>query len=217
MKMLVVGLSFLSALVFGASSHAALLNLQSTNVSPTVWKVAGPSASMPADGAFVTASIMNPTPDGYGSLFGTVGGVQQGWISNNTNGLANTPVGTYYFRQEFTNALPSQIVSIKFDMLHDNNAVVLFNGSTVYTSPELTGYQLPGDTVSFSAAALVGVNKLDFILQNTASLGSINPVGLSVKFDAQNTQINPIPEPASLALWGSLTTLGLVGARRRRK
>lgn len=215
MRVLVLGL----ALIFGAlctsTGSAALLPLKNTTLgNESSWS----GSFTPLVGATTSFSpkVMTSTPAPYGTLFGTVGGVQQGWLSNDQNGLANTPLGTYTFTQSFTNLLPSQIVSIKFDMLHDNNAVVKFNGNTVFTSSETIGYTLPADTVSFSAAALVGLNSLEFILQNTASLGTINPVGLTVKFDEQNTQINPIPEPASLCLWGSLTALGLIGAKRRR-
>lgn len=41
--------------------------------------------------------------------------------------------------------------------------------------------------------------------------------GISVGYDNYDAEVNAAPEPASLAIWGALSALGLAGAWRRRK
>lgn len=222
MRLVVLGLALITCIVTSGSSQGALLPLRNTDLTVTV-----PGAS-PWTGTFTSAPftpgpitsftpvVMTSTPSTYGTIFGTTAGVQNGWLSNDANGLANTPVGTYTFSQTFT-AAANDFVNIKFEMLHDNNAKVLLNGVELYSSPDSVGYQLPPDYVEFYSAAQVGLNTLSFVVVNEAAQG-VNPVGLSVLFDAQRTFIenNPVPEPATMGMWAlGLGAFGLI--RRRRK
>jgi hypothetical protein len=214
MRLLALGLVFLSCFAMSDATRGALLPLINTTTSVGWTGSFNPSPFSVGPTTSFTPVVMTSTPSSYGTIFGTSGGVQNGWLSNDANGLANTPVGTYTFTQTFIGG-PLDVVNIKFDMLHDNDAQVFLNGELVYSSPDIVGYTLPPDAVQFSRSAVLGTNTLSFVVVNEAATG-VNPVGLSVNFDAQNTTINPVPEPATVGLWAlGMGAFGII--RRRRK
>jgi hypothetical protein len=201
MRLLFAGLIAACGLFAGGVANAAL-------VSSTA--VANWTVQSPGNPATPGAVLMTSTPSTYGSLFGFTSGVANGWLSNNANGLTSSTLGPYFFRQTF-NAVGGDNISANLTMLHDNGAVVRFNGFTVHTSAEEVGYAVP-DTFAFVRPTQAGINTLEIEVQNFAGLGQINPVGVSLRVNS--SRLEPIPEPASIVLWACAGGLGLLVRRR---
>lgn len=93
----------------------------------------------------------------------------------------------------------------------DNNAVIYLNGaSTGITSPTLGFSSFTPFTVS--SGFLPGLNTLEFQVTNFADVAPFGgPTGLQVNFTRKTA--DPVPEPASLLLFG-FGLVGLAGVRR---
>ena len=148
------------------------------------------------------------------------------WVSIDANGNKDYPNGTYTFRTTFTidptqNYLLST-ATITGSLRTDDRVRIFLNGKdTGIDLPPGTGSgYLPGalSTFAISSGFVLGVNTLDFVIQNTPA--SATPIGLQVVTIAGSIQ-GPIttvtPEPTTLLLLGTGLAGLAAGLRRKRK
>lgn len=134
------------------------------------------------------------------------------WIGPNSDSSLDGPVGQYDYRTTFSlSGFVASSASITGMWSTDNEGIdILLNGVS-------TGQSIPIDTsftsfhaFSLSSGFVTGTNTLDFIVNNDGG-----PTGLRVEMTGTATPAPAlIPEPASLALFG--TALLAIFARQRR-
>ena len=200
---------------FGNAAEAALLGLN--NTGGLGWSLTGAPAGA---GALKTVNVNN-------SAWGTQ--VGSSWISAsdlpvfNANDSGN-PTGTYIYETTFNLGLPQHAgnigVGLKLSMLYDNSIKVFLNNVQKFDSLGLSKFSAPATLLDLSGlpgAFDAGVNTLRFEVENVPIFGN-NPTGLNVVFLEQDSKFpQVVPEPMSLALWGGLGGLALVGRFRKRR
>ena len=138
------------------------------------------------------------------------------WIAPTT--VRDHPAGDYTFRTTFdlTGFLPGT-ASIAGKWATDNAGLnILLNGISLgFTSSGFTAYSSFAVT-SGNPAFLAGLNNLDFVINNAASVDA-NPAGLRVEVTGDATVAAvPVPPTALLAVVG-FGTVGLGRLVRRRR
>jgi hypothetical protein len=205
MRLLVLFGALMAGVLFSGSSQGALIN----NTGGAGW--------------FLTATPSGPTGPSVATIATSPNAawndvaLSSKWISvsENTGLGVFHDLGSYTWETSFMNAAFGQVADFNISLLYDNQVTVFFNGNQVFAGAD-TGLSAFGSVsgFSFSADANVGTNVLKFVVKNNDAgpTPSANPVGLNVTVNSSG--LTQVPEPMSIALWGSLACVGLIARRR---